>query len=386
MSRNLAAALIVVALCCAQESSRQLIAQISDQSTATQDVSLPRSDTTAQREFRFLSTNKISTMEKELNDFASQRFRLERVSRSLLDDQLAALVARDPAVTSNLLYEYRLVATRRSRTMEKEITEAAGQGFEIKALTPMFRPGISLVVGDEMTVVLERPAGETGRRYEYKLLSTKREKTMQKDLDDAVAAGYVPIEMVRGQGKGAATLLLGPEFVHAIILGRHVGSPTGDAGTREYKFLATAKVGTMEREMNQAAKEGYRFYLSAPDLLMLMSRKRGATGAAGYQYKLLATQKTGTMQKELKEQIGLGYKYVATMGGLGGLTTVLERDATLDPKASPQDLKLLATSRENTTQKEITEALAVGYKILDLTTIGEFIIVLDRRVESRPAK
>jgi hypothetical protein len=386
MSRNLAASLIVVALCCAQESSRQLFAQISDQSAATQDVSPPRSDSMAQREFRFLSTNKISTMEKELNDFAAQRFRLERVSRSLLDDQLATLVARDPAVTNNLRYEYRLVATRRSRTMEKEITEAAGQGFEIRALTPMFRPGVSILVGDEMTVVLERPAGETARRYEYKLLSTKRENTMQKDLDDAVTAGYVPLEMLRGQSTGVATLLLGPEFVYAIILGRHVGSPPVDAGAREYKFLATSKVGTMEREMNQAAKEGYRFYLSAPDLLILMFRKRGANGAAPYQYKLLATQKTGTMQKELTEQIGLGYKYLATTSGLGELTTILERDPTLDPKSSRRDLKLLATSREKTTQKEITEALAAGYEILDLTTIGEFIIVLDRKVESRPAK
>lgn len=47
------------------------------------------------REFRFIVTSKAATMEKELNDFAAQGFRLERVSKSSYGDDIAALVVRD---------------------------------------------------------------------------------------------------------------------------------------------------------------------------------------------------------------------------------------------------------------------------------------------------
>jgi hypothetical protein len=98
-------------------------------------------------------------------------------------------------------------------------------------------------------------------------------------------------------------------------------------------------------------------------------------------YKLLATRKTGTMQKELLQEAALGFRYLATTHGLGGMAVVLERDVTVDLKqpGATREYRLLATVREKTTQKEISEALSEGFRILDLTTIGEFILILDRR-------
>jgi len=360
--------------------------------TSAPETSRPQTSTPAPeaaraaggREFRFLSTNKVATMERELNQAAAEGFRLERVSKSLLGDDLAVLVSRDPAAPAGTRYEYRAIATRRAGTMDKEIKEAAAEGFELRGLTSMFRPGIAALVGDETAALMERVAGETRPRFEYQLLSTKREKTLQKELDEAVAAGYVPVEMVRGQDNGAASILLGPQFVLTIITARPVGSESTlmASPTREYRFLETTKVGTMEREMNRAAKEGFRFHMSAPDMLMLMVRERGAEGPAPFEYKLLATKRTGTMQKELLEHVGTGYRYLATSSGLGGLTTVLERDAASAGASAGasgrRQVKLLATTREGTTRREIAEALAEGYRILDLTTIGEFIVVLDR--------
>jgi hypothetical protein len=346
-----------------------------------------------QKEFRFVSTTKVATMERELNELAAQGFRLERVSKSMLGDDLALLVSREQAAAAEggPRYEYRAIATRRAGTMDKEIKQAAAEGFELRGLTSMMRPGLGMLIGDETAAMMERRVGETKPRFEYQLLSTRREKTLQKELDAAAAAGYVPVEMTRGQDNGAASILLGPQFVITVIMARPVGggAAAADAGAdtasaataapapaREYKLLETTKVGTMEREMNKAAREGYRYYMSAPDMLTLMYRERGAEGPAPYQYKLLATMKTGTMQKELLEHVSSGYRYLATSSGLGGLTTILERDAA--PAAERREVRLLATSRESTTRREIAEALAEGYRILDLTTIGEFIVVLDR--------
>jgi hypothetical protein len=383
MIKNLAQLLAVITLSCAAASATQIFAQATPTTSDTESVSTATAQTAAPREFRFLATNKVATMEKELNELAAEGYRLDRVSRGVLNKDLAVIVTRDPSMTNAARYEYKLIATRRAGTMEKELLEAAAQGYELRGMISLFRLGLSSFAGDETAAMLERPAGEAARRFDYKLISTRREKTTQNELDAAVSEGYVPVDIVRGQDNGAASILLGPQFVITIIVGRPVGSlETARAVTRDFKFLTTTRVATMEKEMNAATKEGYRYYMSGSDILMLMSRERGMKDASPYQYKLLATRRTGTMQKELLEQGMLGYKYLATTSGLGGLSTVLERDGRVDPKENRREYKLLAVSREKTAKKEIAETLAAGYKILDLTTIGEFIIVLDRQAES----
>ena len=370
-----------IAFCVAIATPSDNVAQTPAAPSTPAAVSRPED----RREFRFLSTSKVATMEKELNERAAEGFRLDRVSKTVLSGDLAVLVVRDPSAQEGIHEEYKIISTMRAGTMEKEIVDAGTQGYELRGLISMFRPGITLLgVGDETAAVMERPKDQKTARFEYKLLSTRRESTTQKELDQAVDAGFTPFDIILGQDNGAKSLLLGPQYVITIILGRAVETAAGNAPTREYKFLRTAKVGTMEKEMNQAVKEGYRYFMSAANLLMLMSRERGVKEPAKYQYKLLATRRTGTMQKELFAEGRNGYRYLATTSGLGGLTTVLEQDLSLDAKQRRREYKLLAATREKTTQKEISEALSAGYELLDLTTLGEFIIILDRKDESEP--
>lgn len=374
-----AVSLFAAALCCAPTSEGQTPAQ---PQSATQDAPSAASKDTLHPEFRFLSTTKVSTMEKELNDLAVQGFRVERVSKSALGNELAAIVARDSQAPHARRYEYKMIATRRAETMEKEITEAAREGFELRGLVSLLRIGMAVLVqGDETAVLMERPLGETARRYEYKLLSTRLAKTMQKELNEAMTAGFTPVEIILGQDNGAASLLLGPQLVFTTILGRPANHSGANANASEYKLLKTSRVGSMEREMNQAGKEGYRYYMSSPGLMVLMYRQAGSTGAVPYRYKLLATRKTGTMKKELSEHCALGYRYLATTNGLGGLSMILENEPASQPKPR-HEYKLLATSREKTMDKEIADAIASSYQIVDLTNIGEFLIVLVRQGES----
>ena len=393
MARTLAAALTVIILSCALAFTSPARAQTG---TTTQDAPAQAPSPAPAREYRFATTHKVATMERELNELAAKGYRLERVAKTLNAGDMAALVSREaaaPAPSSATTtapagprFEYKVLATRRAGTMDKEIAEAAAEGFEIRGLTSMFRPGIGVFIGDETAVVLERPAGETARRFDYKLLSTRREKTMQKELDEALDAGFEPVEMVRGQDNGAASIILGPQYVHTVILGRRAGVTSAAGAPREYKFLNTAKVGTMQREMNRAVAEGYRFHLGAPDMLVLMSRERGAKGPAPFMYKLLATRRTGTLQKELLQEGALGFKYLATSNGLGGMAVILERDVRVDLKQeATREYKLLATSREETTQKEISEAVSEGFRVLDLTTLGEFLLILDRQAGNASA-
>ena len=71
--------------------------------------------------------------------------------------------------------------------MQKEMQEAGDAGFEYKGQT-VFK---STFGGKEVVVVLERDKSvEQPTRCEYRLLATKRTSTLQKELSEATAAGF----------------------------------------------------------------------------------------------------------------------------------------------------------------------------------------------------
>lgn len=154
---------------------------------------------------------------------------------------------------------------------------------------------------------------------------------------------------------------------------------TSDA-TVEYKLLATNRVTTMEKEMKEAAADGYRFddVVSGPtfwggdEALVIMSRPRGGEHKQRYEYRLLATSKTGTMQKELQEAGDRGFEhrgetvFKKTFGT--EVMIILERDTEAEPRL--WEYKLLATKKTSTMQKEILEAAELGFQFVGVS-VGE---------------
>lgn len=232
-------------------------------------------------------------------------------------------------------------------------------------------------VGSESFMVMEREAGETKRRFEYRILSAQREKTIQRELDQAVAEGYLPLVIAIGQDTSGAMVLLGPKFAFNVVLSRSIESPNPDNGRYEYRFLRTAKVSTLEKEMNQAAKEGFRYYLSTRPLVVLMRREKEKAEKGRYEYHLLATLKKATMEKEMNEQGALGYHYVATGGDLG-IATFFEHDTVEKADVARRDYLILKAARETTIHKQIGESLAAGWTLRDLTNTEEYVVVFDR--------
>ena len=84
----------------------------------------------------------------------------------------------------------------------------------------------------------------------------------------------------------------------------------------DYRVLATNKTSTMEEEMNDAAASGYVFRsvmggetgMGGKEVVVVMTKAAEATDHR--KYKLLATAKTGTMQKELQQAADEGFEYV----------------------------------------------------------------------------
>jgi len=160
-------------------------------------------------DYRVLATNKTSTMQKEMQDAGSAGYRYAAVmggETSVGGKEVVVLMQKAGAgVGAGKKYEYRLLATSKTSTMEKELQQAADAGFEYVGQT-VFE---SLFGGKEVTCILERDsAGTQPVRYEYKLLATKRTSTLQKELQAVGADGFTALGMTVGE-----TALGGTELV-----------------------------------------------------------------------------------------------------------------------------------------------------------------------------
>jgi hypothetical protein len=150
----------------------------------------------------------------------------------------AAITAQPAAVG----IEYRVIATSKTSTMEKELNEAAEAGFRYAAVMG----GETAFGGNEVVVVTSRTSGGKGR-YAYKLLATSKTSTMQNELRAAAQSGFE----YRGQTV-FETAFGGSEVV--CILERD-GDASGPAS--DYKLVATSRTGTLQKELSQAGAAGY---------------------------------------------------------------------------------------------------------------------------------
>ena len=140
-------------------------------------------------DYRVLATNKTSTMEKEMNDAAAAGYHFQGVmggETGVGGNEVAVIMSRT-SEAAPAKYSYKLLATQRTSTMEKELREAGLLGFQYRGQT-IFKTAFG---GEEIVVILERD-GETAPRggYDYKLLATTKTSTMQKELQDAAASGF----------------------------------------------------------------------------------------------------------------------------------------------------------------------------------------------------
>lgn len=140
-------------------------------------------------------------------------------------------------------FEFRVLATSKTSTMEKELNDAAQAGYRFQTVMG----GETAIGGKEVVVVLSRVSGASAR-FQYRLLATNRTSTMERELQQAAESGYE----YRGQTV-FETLFGGKEVV--CILERD--GETKSAGS-SYRLLATTRTSTLEKELRQAGTDGYQ--------------------------------------------------------------------------------------------------------------------------------
>jgi hypothetical protein len=155
-----------------------------------------------------------------------------------LSSAVLAHAAADPV-------EYRVLATNKTSTMEKEMREAGAAGFRFAGTMG----GDTAFGGNEVVVVMTR-AGAAGPRYVYRLLATTKTSTMQNELQAAGAEGFE----YRGQSI-FSSMFGGKEVV--VILEQDRDATSKDRW--EYRLLATSKTSTMQRELSDTGAQGFEF-------------------------------------------------------------------------------------------------------------------------------
>jgi hypothetical protein len=163
---------------------------------------------------------------------------------------------------------FKVLATNRTATMEKELNESGASGFRFGAVM-----GGETAMGGNQVVVVMKKAAAAAAGFQYRLLATNKTSTMKKELQDAADAGYVYVGQTVFQ-----TLFGGREVV--CILERETGQ-RGDSGW-EYELLATSRTSTMEKELATVADKGYdvvgltvgQTAVGGNELVTILRRKR----------------------------------------------------------------------------------------------------------------
>ena len=157
---------------------------------------------------------------------------------------LGLLVSATSAIAEDTA-DYRVLAANKTSTMQKEMNEAAGTGFQFSGVM-----GGDTSFGSSEVVVIMSKAADAKSRYEYKLLATSKTSTMQKEMQDAGDVGFE----YRGQSVFTSTCG-GKEVV--VILERD--KETTAVGGFEYRLMATKKTSTFQKELGEAGDAGYQF-------------------------------------------------------------------------------------------------------------------------------
>lgn len=230
-----------------------------------------------------------------------------------------------------------LIAVRSAEGREGEgtvVAESKTQAPEVPSENKIYLAFWVLIVicflGSPLNPVShEANAGtpQVGKPEQTIVLDARKLSTMQKELDQAAAAGYrmkfaetLDLEVgvrasetkgtvkTRGSEEGYSFTTRSTEIsVHLdeiqVTMVKQ-GEPPGDY---QYKVFSASRASTMEKELNRFGDQGFRLIpesatkrktvIGVEELVLIMERSIGS--AIRYRYTVLATDRESTLQKEI---------------------------------------------------------------------------------------
>ncbi len=142
-----------------------------------------------QKQF-LLAASSTTTLQQELDKAGQLGFHVT-MGTTRGNAEMVLLLQRDLKLTEKV--EYRLLATNATGTFQKEISAAATQGFRFAPETLLNKK--SGIAGDEIVAVMEKPA-RVSKRYEYKIIATNQTSTLESEWVVALSQGYRAVGIV----------------------------------------------------------------------------------------------------------------------------------------------------------------------------------------------
>ena len=147
--------------------------------------------------YKVLATSKTSTMEQEMRDAGVTGYRFVAVvggETAIAGSEVVVLM--EHRNDDSTKYQYRLLATSKTSTLQKELQESADGGWVAVGQTVFS----SAFGGDETVAILERdPERPRTERYEFRLVATSKTSTLQKELQAAAEDGFEAIALTVGK-------------------------------------------------------------------------------------------------------------------------------------------------------------------------------------------
>jgi len=185
-----------------------------------------------QPEYKVTTTVSTHNLEKDIGEASAGGFRA--IALTGLETQ-SALLEKLPGSEASAT-SYRLLATKKVSTMEKEIAAAAAQNFKVVAATG---------AGNEILVLMEKmAAGENNR--DYKVISTSRTSTFEQEINHAAAEGYQIVPQT-GAALQKGSVFMGGNYGYeqAIVMEKRP-----ESAQVRYLLLGAKREGTIQRELN----------------------------------------------------------------------------------------------------------------------------------------
>ncbi len=165
---------------------------------ASSGIAIAASAADGSLDYRVLATSRTSTMEKELNESAAAGYRFTKAmgGKSANGGQeIIVAMVKDSTLSGQAVRRYRLLATTKTSSMQREMQQSADEGYAYLDQTVYE----SAFGGKEVVVIMELDPSRKEIRSSYRLLATTKTSTMQKELQEAGAQGYVLLGLTIGK-------------------------------------------------------------------------------------------------------------------------------------------------------------------------------------------
>lgn len=280
--------------------------------------------------------------------------------------------------------EYKVCATKKISTFEKELNNLALKGFRIDPNTKL----------STSTAILSKPKSEIGKRYEYKLVDPVAVKKQKSELlssnfkfiatlFDTSGAPFSTLKFYllfekeekgltsvqdydvcelkqkcldEGQARGYVPFAVSSNLLFSLLPKDSTPSATNP---KLYKILSTIKTSTLEKELNEASQQGFRFLMNSNLADALMIKEVNSSNASRYEYVVALVNK----EEEAENLNELGRKGYHSLGnrGVGGYI-IFERLANAVASDLISEFKILSTKSEEKLATNLEESTNKDWK------------------------